>query len=72
PDHRPSDRTLVIIPTYNELDNLLTIVSRVNDSAPDVHVRRRIVDARDDRQQIVELVVGGDDDQRAVTRPVVG
>ncbi|PRC42448.1 dolichol-phosphate mannosyltransferase, partial [Mycobacterium sp. ITM-2017-0098] len=38
PDHRPSDRTLVIIPTYNELDNLLTIVSRVNDSAPDVHV----------------------------------
>ncbi|PRC49707.1 dolichol-phosphate mannosyltransferase, partial [Mycobacterium sp. ITM-2017-0098] len=29
---------MVIIPTYNELDNLLTIVSRVNDSAPDVHV----------------------------------
>lgn len=34
----PSQRTLVIIPTYNERDNLLTIVSRVNDAAPDVHV----------------------------------
>ena len=26
-DELPSDRTLVIIPTYNERDNLLTIVS---------------------------------------------
>ena len=38
PADRPSARTLVIIPTYNERDNLLTIVSRVSDSAPDVHV----------------------------------
>jgi len=38
PNERPSDRTLVIIPTYNERDNLLTIVSRVHASAPDVHV----------------------------------
>ncbi|MGE2731317.1 polyprenol monophosphomannose synthase [Mycolicibacterium vaccae] len=35
---RPSDRTLVIIPTYNERDNLLTIVSRVHAAEPDVHV----------------------------------
>ena len=34
PADRPSARTLVIIPTYNERDNLMTIVSRVNDSAP--------------------------------------
>ncbi|MCH9667794.1 MAG: polyprenol monophosphomannose synthase [Actinomycetia bacterium] len=34
----PGRRTLVIIPTYNECDNLLTIVSRVNDAAPDVDV----------------------------------
>ncbi|KGI68613.1 polyprenol monophosphomannose synthase [Mycolicibacterium rufum] len=35
---KPSARTLVIIPTYNERDNLLKIVSRVNDAAPAVHV----------------------------------
>jgi dolichol-phosphate mannosyltransferase len=38
PGEKPSARTLVIIPTYNERDNLLTIVGRVNDAAPDVHV----------------------------------
>ncbi|RZT16025.1 dolichol-phosphate mannosyltransferase [Mycobacterium sp. BK558] len=35
---KPSARTLVIIPTYNERDNLLKIVGRVNDAAPAVHV----------------------------------
>ncbi|BBX16222.1 dolichol-phosphate mannosyltransferase [Mycolicibacterium duvalii] len=38
PAGRPSDRTLVIIPTYNERDNLVTIVSRVHAAAPEVHV----------------------------------
>ncbi|WP_137149310.1 polyprenol monophosphomannose synthase [Mycolicibacterium sp. CR10] len=38
PAPRPSDRTLVIIPTYNELDNLPTIVSRVLESTPEVHI----------------------------------
>ena len=32
------ERTLVIIPTYNERDNLPMIVARVHDAAPDVHV----------------------------------
>mgnify|MGYP002628063288 CR=1 FL=1 len=31
-------RTLVIIPTYNECDNLPTIVARVHNVAPDVHI----------------------------------
>jgi dolichol-phosphate mannosyltransferase len=35
---KPSARTLVIIPTYNERDNLLKIVSRVTEAAPQVHV----------------------------------
>lgn len=35
---KPSARTLVIIPTYNERDNLLKIVGRVADAAPQVHV----------------------------------
>lgn len=35
---RPSQRTLVIIPTYNERDNLPLIMSRVHAARPDVHV----------------------------------
>lgn len=35
---RPSGRTLVIIPTYNELENLPIIVGRVHSALPDVHV----------------------------------
>lgn len=37
-DIRASQRTLVIIPTYNERDNLPPIVARVHSSAPEVHV----------------------------------
>lgn len=35
---RPSDATLVIIPTYNELENLPLIVGRVRTAAPEVDV----------------------------------
>ena len=35
---RPSQRTLAIIPTYNERENLPLIVERVNKARPDVHV----------------------------------
>ena len=38
PEDRPSQRTLVIIPTYNERDNLPLIVGRVHAARPDVHV----------------------------------
>ena len=37
-DERPSQRTLVIIPTYNERENLPLIVGRVHEARPDVHV----------------------------------
>jgi len=37
-DERPSERTLVIIPTFNELENLLLILGRVHKARPDVHV----------------------------------
>lgn len=36
--NRPSQRVLVIIPTYNELDNLPLIHRRVREACPDVHV----------------------------------
>ena len=35
---RPSDRTLVIIPTYNERDNLPLILGRVHKALPDINV----------------------------------
>ena len=35
---RPSQRTLAIIPTYNESENLPLIVERVNNALPDVHI----------------------------------
>src|SRR4029079_13143418 len=35
---RPSQRTLVIIPTFNERENLTVIVGRVHKARPDVHV----------------------------------
>ena len=38
PGERPSQRTLVIIPTYNERENLPLIVGRVQDASPDVHI----------------------------------
>ncbi len=34
----PSDRALVIIPTFNELENLPLILGRVHKARPDVHV----------------------------------
>ncbi|MEB3021940.1 polyprenol monophosphomannose synthase [[Mycobacterium] crassicus] len=35
---RPSLHTLVVIPTYNELENLPIILSRVQQARPDVHI----------------------------------
>ena len=35
---KPSARTLVIIPTYNEEENLPLIVERVQTAQPDVHI----------------------------------
>ncbi len=38
PAERPSQRTLVIIPTYNERENLPLIVGRVHNALPEVHI----------------------------------
>ena len=35
---RPSQRTLVIVPTYNERDNLPLIAGRLHAARPDVHL----------------------------------
>jgi dolichol-phosphate mannosyltransferase len=36
--HKPSQRTLAIVPTYNERENLPLIVERLHASRPDVHI----------------------------------
>jgi glycosyltransferase involved in cell wall biosynthesis len=38
PGNRPSQRVLVIIPTFNELENLPVIHRRLKDARPDVHL----------------------------------
>ncbi|MDF8266214.1 polyprenol monophosphomannose synthase [Luteipulveratus flavus] len=38
PDHQPLDRVLVLLPTYNERENLPRIVERVRASAPEVDI----------------------------------
>lgn len=35
---RPSLHTLVVVPTYNELENLPVILGRLQQARPDVHV----------------------------------
>ena len=37
-DQRPTQRTLVIVPTYNERDNLPLIAGRLHAARPDVHL----------------------------------
>src|SRR6201996_5609588 len=38
PGNRPSQRVLVIIPTFNELENLPVIHRRLTDACPEVHL----------------------------------
>jgi dolichol-phosphate mannosyltransferase len=58
---RPSERTLVIIPTFNERENLPLIVGRVHKARADVHVL--IVDdgSPDGTGELADELAGGDD-----------
>jgi dolichol-phosphate mannosyltransferase len=38
PGERPSRHTLVVIPTFNELENLPPMLARLHDARPDAHV----------------------------------
>ena len=38
PGSRPSERVLVIVPTFNERENLPVIYRRLKDACPDVHL----------------------------------
>ena len=60
---RPSERTLVIIPTFNERENLELIVGRVHQARPDVHVL--VVDdgSPDGTGEIADDLAMGDPDR---------
>ena len=51
----PSDRALVIIPTYNEIENLPLIVARVHKARPDVHIL--VVDDEPALSDLVSMVL---------------
>lgn len=59
---QPSDRTLVIIPTYDEVENLPLIVGRVRDAEPD-RVDILIVDdnSPDGTGELADELAGADD-----------
>ncbi|BBZ53238.1 MULTISPECIES: polyprenol monophosphomannose synthase [Mycobacteriaceae] len=62
-EDRPSQRTLVIIPTYNERENLPLIVGRVHAARPDVHVLVVDDDSPDGTGQLADELALADPDR---------
>ncbi|MUL74712.1 polyprenol monophosphomannose synthase [Mycolicibacterium sp. CBMA 226] len=62
-EDRPSQRTLVIIPTYNERENLPLIVGRVRAARPDVHVLVVDDDSPDGTGQLADELALADPDR---------
>src|SRR5574337_237544 len=60
---RPSQHTLVVIPTFNEVENLPRILGRVHEARPDVHVL--VVDdgSPDGTGQIADELASADPDR---------
>ncbi|CAN3129435.1 polyprenol monophosphomannose synthase [Mycobacterium sp. smrl_JER01] len=63
PGVRPSDRTLVIIPTYNERQNLGLIVGRVHAAQPDVDILIVDDDSPDGTGQLADELAVADPDR---------
>jgi dolichol-phosphate mannosyltransferase len=63
PGGRPSQRTLAIIPTYNERENLPLIVARLQTALPDVHIL--VVDdgSPDGTGELADELVSADPDR---------
>lgn len=60
---RPSLRTLVIIPTYNELENLRLILGRLHEAQPDVHVLIVDDDSPDGTGELAEQLAAAQPDR---------
>ncbi len=63
PGPRPSERTLVIIPTYNERENLPLIHRRVVDACPHVHVLIVDDNSPDGTGRLADELVAADPDR---------
>jgi dolichol-phosphate mannosyltransferase len=60
---RPTQRTLVIIPTYNERENLPLILQRLQQARPDVHVLVVDDNSPDGTGQLAEELASADPDR---------
>ena len=53
--------TLVIIPTYNELENIARIISRVREAVPDAHILIADDNSPDGTGRLADEIAGADD-----------
>lgn len=64
----PLGRVLVIVPTYNEADNIRPIVHRLRAAAPDAHVLVADDDSPDGTGKIADELAAADDHVRVLHR----
>ncbi len=62
-------RVLVIIPTYNEIDNIELIVGRVRKAVPEVHVLIADDSSPDGTGVLADQIAGSDDHVHVLHRP---
>jgi len=65
-------RVVMVVPTYNEADNLAWIVGRLRTEQPDVHVLVVDDNSPDGTGKIAEELAAGDDSVRVLHRPEKG
>lgn len=62
-------RILVVIPTYNEVDNIATVTSGPRSAVPDAHVPIADGNGPDSTGKIADEMAEGDDPIRLLHRP---
>jgi len=72
PDHPTLGRVVMVVPTYNEVDNLAWIVGRLRAAQPDVHVLVVDDNSPDGTGKIAEELAAADDHVSVVHRTEKG
>lgn len=67
--YQPFDKVLVIIPTYNEAQNLETIIQRLREAAPEVDALIADDNSPDGTGQIADQIATSDDHVHVLHRP---